>query len=255
MRALLPVTIVLGTFAALVLAGHAKASPIAEPPPPPPAGPAAPPLLPTVPGGLPPANIDILHAELGALLAQVRTAPGTVDPHALDALALELRHAGLTSEAEIVESASLSLPRAAPGGPAAGPFPATLPVDMQNQSVFFLTDDRSDPTAIRALVARIRAMFPGGKASADEGGAAQADAGRTAVVLNNVNLRPSPTSIATTIVQPNDAVAGATVRVLVTGIASTDPASKEWWRIVTPSGAEGFVSAVGPAGEPNLRLT
>ena len=182
MKALLPVTIVLGTFAALVLASHAavaKTAPVTEP-----LQPGTPPLLPTLPGQTAPANIDVLRAQLGDLLAQARAAPATVDPNALGALAAQLQQDGLGPEAATVQAAAIQLaaarlqvPQAAPGGPPvvqqqgnAGNLgavmldprtPSALPIDMQNQSVFFLTDDRSDPAAVRALARRIEQTFPG----------------------------------------------------------------------------------------------
>lgn len=72
--------------------------------------------------------------------------------------------------------------------------------------------------------------------------------------LGGMNTRtgPDPSS---PLVSPNDAFNGTTVGVLQTGIASTSPASKEWWKIITPGGATGFASAVGPNGEANFTPT
>ncbi len=71
-------------------------------------------------------------------------------------------------------------------------------------------------------------------------------------VRETVNVRSGPTTSAGKIAS---ASAGTLLDVLQTGIASTEPTkSREWWRIKTPSGVEGFASAIGPKGEPNLEL-
>lgn len=77
---------------------------------------------------------------------------------------------------------------------------------------------------------------------------------RRARFLVAVNARSAPRSTAA-LVERGANLNGRIVRVLETGIASAEPAlSREWWRIVTPAGAEAFVSAVGPRGENNLQI-
>ncbi len=79
---------------------------------------------------------------------------------------------------------------------------------------------------------------------------------RTARVLQNVNTRSGPGTnhaiIGPANTAPNDAIAGATVRVLRTKISG--PGALEWWEIITPSGGSGFAAAVGTDGTPNLQL-
>lgn len=72
--------------------------------------------------------------------------------------------------------------------------------------------------------------------------------------LGGMNVRTGP-DVSFPLVSANDAFNGTTVAVLETGIPSTTPASKEWWKIITPGGSTGFASAVGPAGEANFRPT
>lgn len=81
---------------------------------------------------------------------------------------------------------------------------------------------------------------------------ASAASGPTAAVVQapgygGVNVRSMPNAAAPIVAA--DATNGATVQVLESGIPTPDG---EWWRIATPSGAQGFCRAVDAAGTPSL---
>lgn len=99
------------------------------------------------------------------------------------------------------------------------------------------------------------ALFFLGKKAAAAGTPAAAE--RTARVLQSVNTRSAPDATKNNIIgapntAPNDAIAGATVRVLRTKISG--PGAREWWEIITPSGGRGFAAAIGADGSANLQL-
>lgn len=80
--------------------------------------------------------------------------------------------------------------------------------------------------------------------------------GTKALVLSAVQPRTRPDPAAPELYpgDPNpNAPAGLTLDVLETNIKSTSPLSREWWKVRFADGREGYVSAVGPNGEANLR--